>query len=63
MSILNMIATMGKERSKLYNHPECPCFKCMVKMTCTKSILDKTVCDEVKKFVIKIIDNMENKKS
>lgn len=48
MNILN-----GIDRVQLY--PDSPCQKCLVKMTCTISIKDRTACPEYINYILDLV--------
>lgn len=41
---------------KICYSPESPCLECLVKMTCTKSIKENTVCDLYKQFILNLVE-------
>ncbi len=56
MTILNVM----NDDKKLYMNPDSPCINCLVVMTCTKSVKDKTICNDYKQFILTLVENEKN---
>ncbi len=48
--------TMDESIRRLSSHPNSPCLECLVKMTCTRSMKDKSVCDDYKQYILKLVE-------
>ena len=53
---------MGKEiLNRLALYPNSPCHKCLVRMTCTTSAIDKTICKDFIDYILNLIKDERNK--
>lgn len=50
------MTTKDKALYKLSSHPDSPCLNCLVQITCTKSILEKSACDDYKQYILKLVE-------